>query len=304
MGYNDPKVHFNYKPVNLAIWKETLHVKMKKFERERMGFIETRLLWGEGITAGELGNAFEISRPIAQKTINDYRKKFSEHIEYNRSLKRHMPGPDFKPHFIKSDPLKFLDYLRGESLVGYYREETDWSEFEIYDVNRFITPELDFNIIKNIFTALHRKQTLLIEYQKKDLDPSESTERIISPNHLVFVDNRYHIRAYCHLRNEFRDFVLSRIIYTNPSYTEPSYKDWVPSTEDKEWNTMVTMSFTPNPELPEGVQRAILRNYQTAQSDTIVIKCKKALAPYIERNLMAINEKYKKPLWIKNSGAT
>ncbi len=266
---------------------------MKKFEAERMAYIETRLLWGEGLTARGLGDAFDISRPVAQKSIQTYRNMFPNQMTYDASQKCHMATSDFKARFIKQEPLKFLDYLRGETLTGYYKEERDWSDFEVEDVNLKLRHKLSFKIVKRIFTALKRKQTLSIEYKKKAIESGECTERIISPNHLVFAGNRYHVRAYCHLRHRFRDFVLSRIVSA-----ELSPEDWIPSNEDREWNERITLSFKPNPLLPKSVQQAILRDYDTDESGKWCINCRKAMAHYIKHILMTPDKKLSIPLWI------
>ena len=267
---------------------------MKKQTIDRFGFIESNLLWENGITARKLMEAFDISRQAAQKVINDYRNAFPDQMAYNPKTRQHEVTDDFRPVFIRPDPLKFLDYLRGETMISYYREEREWSEFEVTDVNRLLRPRLSLETLRTVFSALKNKQTVQIDYRKKDLESDECTERIISPNHLVFADNRYHIRGYCHLKHHFLDFVLSRIVCA-----ETSYKDWVPSNEDREWQENVTLAFKPNPELPEGVQKAILRNYDTVESGVWIITCRKALAFYAERSLVAVNEKYGKPLWVR-----
>lgn len=259
-----------------------------------MEYIETRLLWGEGLTARGVGDVFDISRPVAQKSIDTYRNMFPDQMEYDASKKCHVATSDFKSRFIKPEPLKFLDYLRGETLVGYYKEERDWSDFEVEDVGLKLRHKLDFKIVKRIFTALQRKQTLLIKYKKKELELGERTERIISPNHLVFAENRYHVRSYCHLRHQFRDFVLSRIVYAEASYDE----DWIPSDEDREWNERVTLSFKPNPILPKSVQQAILQNYDIEDSGVWCINCRKAMAYYIKKTLMTPDKKLTEPLWV------
>lgn len=92
---------------------------------------------------------------------------FPDQMEYDASKKCHVATSNFKSMFIKPDPLKFLDYLRGETLVGYYKEERDWSDFEVEDVGLKLRHKLDFKIVKRIFTALQRKQTLLIKYKKR-----------------------------------------------------------------------------------------------------------------------------------------
>lgn len=269
-------------------------ISLKKRDRERFEFIETRLLWGEGLTAAELGEAFDISRPVAHGTITAYRKRHPHQMRYQASRKRHMASESFEPVYIRKEPLKFLDYLRGDTLIGHYREERGWSDFQVTDVTRLLHPELNFSAIKTVLSALHRKQTVVIEYKKKALEIDEWNRRIISPNHLVYADNRYHIRAYCYLKKWFLDFALSRI-----RYAEVAHEDWVPSDEDREWNEMVNLAFIPNPELPDGVQNAITQTYKMVESKRRIVSCRKALAFYVERSLLAIDRKYGKPLWMK-----
>lgn len=102
------------------------------------------------------------------------------------------------------------------------------------------------------------------------------------------------MRSYCHLRHQFRDFVLSRIVYAEASYDE----DWIPSDEDREWNERVTLSFKPNPILPKSVQQAILQNYDIEDSGVWCINCRKAMAYYIKKTLMTPDKKLTEPLWV------
>lgn len=81
--------------------------------------------------------------------------------------------------------------------------------------------------------------------------------RIISPNQLVFVNNRYHIRAYCHFKEIYLDFVISNIILA-----EFADDEWISSEEDVEWNTFVSVKLSPNPELPKDTQNALLKRFE------------------------------------------
>lgn len=266
---------------------------MKRQIIERYGYIETALFWEKGLTANALAEIFDISRQAAQKNIDDYRNAYPMQMKYDSSLKKHVAGEHFEPEFIKTDPLLFLDYLRGQKMAGYYHEDQDWSDIEVTDVNRLMRPRLHLNYIKLLLSALQNQQTVIIDYRQKDLEPETDTNRIISPNHLVFADNRYHLRSYCHERHYHLDFVLSRVIYA-----EPAYEEWVSSREDTDWNTFVELSFTPNPELPESVQAAVIRHYADDSNGVWNIKCRKALAFYIERQLAKrADDKYKMPLW-------
>ena len=269
-------------------------MSLKKHNKKRFEYIETRLLWGEGLTARELGEAFGISRQIAQKVITKYREKYPDQMIYEKKQKRHMATEIFKPMHVTNNPLKFLNFLRGETLIGYYREERIWSDFEVNDVTRLLHPELDHSAIQILLGALHRKQTVSIEYRKKDWESDGWTSRIISPHNLVYADNRYHVRGFCHLKNKFLDFVLSRI-----KFAEDVHEDWFPPDDDREWNKSVKLEFKPNTALPQGIQDTILQNYKIIESGVRIINCRKALAFYVERDLFKIDAKYGCPLWLK-----
>ncbi len=96
----------------------------------------------------------------------------------------------------------FLEYLRGHTLAGYYREEPEWSDLEVTDVNRLLRPKLSFAPIKTVFSALNKEQVVEIDYWKKDRDKDTMTIRNVSPNHLIFADDRYGIPLWCLKRTE------------------------------------------------------------------------------------------------------
>lgn len=266
----------------------------KRQIRERFEYIETRLLWGNGLTARELGETFDISRQAAQKVIEDYRDVFPGQMAYAPRLKRHIPEEGFQPRLIRKDPLSFLEYLRGQSLTGFFRDEPDWSEILVTDVDRLLKPKLVLDIMKPVFHALLHRKVVVIDYRKKKIGENENTIRAISPNHLVFADDRYHLRAYCHHKNAYLDFVLTRITDARISENE----EWVSSHGDKEWNGYMELRFKPNPDLPGSVRDSILKNYEFRNSGTRKVRCRKSLSFYIKKKLLADDMKYEKPLWV------
>ncbi|MCF8142441.1 MAG: WYL domain-containing protein [Deltaproteobacteria bacterium] len=267
------------------------HVKkLDMFMLARFEFIETRLFWGEGLRASDLAEAFGITRQSAQTTIDDYRRRHPRQMRYDPKRKRHVPEDSFSPSYIRTAPIRFLDYLRGQTLAGFYREERGWSDIELTDVDRLLRPELPLETIRTVLSALLRKQVVQINYRSKNLE--SLTVRSISPNHLVFAEDRYHLRAYCHQKQYFLDFVLSRILWA-----EITNEEWVSSAEDKIWNTFTTLRFRPNPKLPMETQDAVLKNYETQESGYRIVRCREALAYYIKRKLLSSNNKYGTPLW-------
>lgn len=259
---------------------------------ERFAYIETELFWGDGLTAGQLASTFRITRQMAQKTINQYKEQCPGNMRYNASCKRHEATESFEPNFIRTNSPAFLDYLRGLALVGFYRDEQDWSDLAVTDVDRLLRPDLPLEIIRLVLAALRCHKSVVIDYRKKDLESGSNSMRVISPNHLIFADGRYHIRAYCHLKKRYLDFVLSRI-----AYAEESSQEWVPPDYDKEWNEFTLLRLEPNPSLPDSVQAAILRGFQKDECSVRTIKCRKALVYYISKKLLSEDSKYGMPLW-------
>jgi hypothetical protein len=266
---------------------------MKFDTKIRFAYLETQLYWGDGLAASDLVRTFDITRQTAQAVINAYRKLHSGQMEYNPSLKRHVASENFQPHYIREDTTAFLEYLRGQNLRAHYLDEPDWSELEITDVDRLLRPKLPRHIIQPILAALRHKQTLIIDY--KPVMPDDIRERIISPNHLVFASNRYHLHAYCHTILDYRDFVLSRILWV-----ESSQEEWVSSAGSQEWNDFVTLRFRPNRELPVSVQETLLRGHSAAKDGILEIHCRKNEAFYIKRKLLkAVDINRGMPLWIE-----
>jgi predicted DNA-binding transcriptional regulator YafY len=269
-----------------------MSIKNPERSLDRFAYIETELFWGNGLTAGQLARAFKITRQMAQRIIDQYRRQFPAHLRYDASRKRHEATDSFEPTFVRPSPLAFLDYLRGQALVGLYRAEQDWSELAVTDVDRLLRPDLPLNTIRMVLAALRRQKSVMIDYRKKDLELGSISVRVISPNHLVFAEGRYHIRAYCHLKKLYLDFVLSRI-----AYAEASSEEWVPTTDDREWQEFTTLKLEPNPSLPVSVRTAILKGYEKGENGTRTIRCRRALAYYISRKLLADDPKYEMPLW-------
>jgi predicted DNA-binding transcriptional regulator YafY len=200
-------------------------------------------------------------------------------MKYDRRKKRHVATDNFEPHHIKSDSILFLDYLRGQQLREHYLEEKGgWCDIEVKDVDRLLRPRLSREIIQAVLGALRHQQTLLIEYHPVAKD--DIRVRVISPNYLVFADNRYHLHAYCHTRQKYLDFVLTRILSAVPSQEE-----WVSGEHSHEWKEQVTLRFQPNPDLPEPVRRTLLRGYDNSEKGILEVRCNRNEAYYIRQKL-------------------
>ncbi len=266
---------------------------MKDDTLPRFAYIETQLYWGGGITAGELAQAFSLTRQTAQGVIDRYRRLHPQSMEYCLTRKRHLARMGFEPHYLRKGTGEFLDYLRGEAMIAQYRDiGEDWSSLSLHDADRLLHPRLRREPMHIMLSALRTQRAVTIEYQSK----LRVMTRDFSPNHLIFADNRYHIRGYCHVTQKFRDFVLSRIVRA-----EPSAEDWFSSHDDGEWNQIIELRFEPNPQLLEDARQALLWDHPLDRNGYWRITCRKALAYYLKRQLLSQDSQYGCPRWIESS---
>lgn len=72
------------------------------------------------------------------------------------------------------------------------------------------TPQADF--LTEIQNAIINKQVLKIEYTNNH---AENSQREIEPIGLTFYTNRWHLIAWCWMRNDYRDFIVNQISKLN-----------------------------------------------------------------------------------------
>jgi hypothetical protein len=255
----------------------------------RFAFIEARLLWGGGLTASELGEVFGIARQNAHNTIERYRCQHPGQMRYDRRQRRHVRAETFATNYIRNDVARFLDYQRAVAHTAHFFDEPDWADLPFTDADTLVRPIYAKQAVRLVLEALRLQSAVQIEYWAK----RSSGIRCISPHQLVYADGRYHLRAYCHERLSYLDFVLPRIVSA-----ELSNEQWIPATGDTEWHERVNLLFMINPSLPESVKAALRLDYLREGQELLALTgIRKALAYYIEARLGRIDQRFGLPLW-------
>jgi predicted DNA-binding transcriptional regulator YafY len=104
-------------------------------------------------------------------------------------------------------------------------------------------------------------------------------ERELSPHALGHDGFRWHVRAYCHSRKEFRDFLIARMVVValgGASDVNPS--------GDQPWHTVVRLVLAPNPKLSLPRRRVIELDYGMHDGQA-VLECRQALLFYVLKQL-------------------
>ncbi|MYM26297.1 WYL domain-containing protein [Duganella sp. FT135W] len=136
---------------------------------------------------------------------------------------------------------------------------------------------IDGETLAILVDAIRYKEMVQITYQS-DREPLP-VDRIISPHAFGYDGLRWHVRAYCTLRNDYRDFVLGRILTIRRSELLG-----IDSEMDRSWYNILTLEIAPSPLLPEGNRRAVELEYSMTDGKT-TIQCRQALLYYILRQL-------------------
>jgi hypothetical protein len=135
---------------------------------------------------------------------------------------------------------------------------------------------VDGKVLSTLLQAMREGRQVFTLYQ--GMERPEPVERTISPHAFAFDGMRWHVRAYCHLREEFRDFVIARLTTLQVGETADLTK------VDTQWNTRLQLVIAAHPSLPQQARKAIQLDYGM-QDGTTKFECRHALLFYALRRL-------------------
>lgn len=243
----------------------------------RLAFIDFRLRWDGRINRSDLTNYFSISVPQASLDIARYSELVPENLVYDRSSRVYQVTPNFRPLHAGTQPQRYLNELLA-STAGILEPEASFIGWRppvegVPQPGRVVAADTLAALLK----AVREASGLMVVYQS--MSRPEPSARTISPHALAFDGFRWHVRAFCHSRQEFRDFVLGRIL--DVIGMQPAGR---PASEDEAWNRMLTLVLAPHPELSEGKRRAIELDYGMSNGE-VELQCRHALFFYTLRRL-------------------
>ena len=218
----------------------------------RFEFIEWRLFWEGHLNRSDLEKRFGISTPQASVDLRNYREAAGENIEYNATEKRFVGSGAMKPRFLQVSANRLLLQLRAFANGVLKREDLQFSEMPPVDIAPEIVRDVRAEVLKSILGAMRAKKAVTVEYQSL----SSTRWRDIAPHALAFDGHRWHARAWCCERKEFRDFVLTRI----KKFGKHKEVRFDPN-HDLAWQMKTGLHLCPHPDLSAEQRDAIARDY-------------------------------------------
>ena len=243
----------------------------------RLQFIDFRLRWEGRLNRNDLAEHFGLSIPQVSLDISRYTELAPGNLTYDRSSKTYVTGADFEPLYQRSSARSFLAELlaaksglieMAASFLG-TPIEAGWAPTPLRT--------LDERTVEMMVRAIRGRLAVNVTYQS--MSSLDAPERMLSPHALGHDGFRWHVRAYCHKRERFSDFVLARILNigrAEPSTIDPQF--------DTQWHTILNLVLAPHPDLPPARKRVIEIDYGMRDGQA-ELPCRQAFLYYTMRRL-------------------
>jgi hypothetical protein len=246
---------------------------------QRLEFIDFRLFWERRINRSDIIDRFEISVPQASKDLSLYEEKAPGNLVYDKSAKRYLASPLFRPRFFEPDADRYLTQLRSITDRTVLLEDTWLSKVPPAESMPIPNRRVNVDVLRSVLDAIQRGRAIQVFYQSMNPTRTEPMWRWISPHAFGNDGLRWHVRAFCHNDQKFKDFLLSRCLDANGEQDQAAKAG-----EDTKWNEFFDVILIPNPLLGENQQAIVAQDY-CMENGRIAIPVRKSLLYYFRKRL-------------------
>lgn len=228
---------------------------------ERLRFIDARLFWEAKINRADLIEAFAISPAQAALDFRAYLELSGGGVVYDTRAKSYVTTAAYKPAYPQSNGRHELMELAaaGDPLTA--------------TLPRLERP-LNASIAARVRRAARDSEQLLIDYQS--FTRPDASRRWIAPARLINDGERWHARAWCFERREWRDFVLARILAIHAEELAGELP------VDVDWEYMVDVRLLPASHLSPSQQESVEREFAMTDG-SLVVRLPRAMLIYARR---------------------
>ena len=257
------------------------HTTGRWSQDRRLEFVDFRLRWDGRINRSDLTGCFGISVPQASLDIAKYLELAPGNLNYDRSSRVYVASEAFRPVFATSDAARYLSELLAKAAELDTDESTGESSFLAWAPPVATVPSPGRTFRVEVLVALLRaiREGVAIRVLYQSMTRPQPTVRTLAPHALAHDGFRWHVRAFCHGRKQFRDFVIARMLEVKgdePAVARPD--------EDHEWHTIVPLVLGPHPKLSASHRRAVELDYGMKDGE-VEFRCRQAFLFYALRHL-------------------
>ena len=255
----------------------------------RLEFIEFRLFWEGGVNRSDIIDTFDVSVPQASKDLTLYQERAPNNAVYDKSAKRYVASDQCEPHFLKPDPDGYLSRLRSVA-EGLIDLSESWIT-QVPDTDIALTPrrDIDAAVLRTVLGAVRDHRSVDIHYQSMSKDRPDPIWRRITPHAFGYDGFRWHVRAYCHVTDKFKDFLLPRILGVGALGEGGS-----DALNDALWQERFGVEIGPHPELTPSQKAVIAKDYGM-EGGSAVLTVRYAMLFYVLKRLGLLGDAAKLP---------
>lgn len=245
----------------------------------RLEFIEFRLFWEGGVNRSDIIEMFDVSVPQASKDLTLYQERAPQNAIYDKSAKRYVVSAQFSPIFLKPDPDGYLSRLRSLAEGLTERSESWIAHPPQTDIALTPRREVDSGVLQAILGAVREYRSIDVHYQSMSGKRADPMWRRMTPHAFGYDGLRWHARAYCHIDNKFKDFLLPRILGVRDMDAPGPGGD-----QDTLWQETFDIEIGPHPRLTPS-QRAVVAKDYGMRKERAVLTVRYAMLFYVLKRL-------------------
>jgi hypothetical protein len=266
-------------------------------QERRLEFIEFRLQWEGRVNRSDLVNYFSISVPQASLDFARYRELAPANAIYDVVQRAYLASPSFTPTLVRDSADDYLTRLWATTAGTMNGNSSFLGWTPSVAIVRDPARSVDSAILKVFLLALREKRIVRFGYQS--MTTAVPSSRTISPHALAFDGFRWHVRGFCHTRNEYRDFVLGRIRSAVPEGLAA-----IDPKDDADWHSFIEAIIVPHPQLSDAQKQAVELDY-CMENGSLVLRVRESLLFYhLEHlGLLESTENSKKHIALANRAA-
>lgn len=250
-------------------------------QEARLKFIDFRLRWEGRLNRKDLEEFFGISAPQATNDFSAYQEAAADNLKYDPKQRAYVSNPWFHPVYERSASRTYLTELL--SLEAKSLEPT--ASFVGWRPPVALVPgvgrQVDGDTLMRLLTAMRERRMVNVRYQT--MGRENPSQRVLSPHGLAYDGSRWHLRAFCHMRKQFRDFVIARM-----SAPELGAQTTAVFAEDMEWHTELKILIAPHPALSHASRAALELDYGMLNGQAELL-CRHAMLFYTLKSLALLN---------------
>jgi hypothetical protein len=246
---------------------------------QRIEFIEFRLFWNGTLNRADIIDRFGVSAAQASTDLALYKELAPDNLEYDPSQKCFIATSRFAPSVFEPNADRYLIQLKAIADKVISPSDTNIGALPTTDAMPIPHRRVDPNILRRLLLVIRRRQGINVFYHSMNSTRPRPQWQDITPHALAFDGLRWHVRAYCHAEDRFKDFILSRILDLGVDI-----EGGRPASEDIHWHEFFDVVLVPNPKLAESQRETIARDYEMV-GGSLHIPVRRALLYYFNKRL-------------------